>query len=268
MPRLAGRGALDGTGIGAGASSVGVRSGHGATTQKAQAGDVLLRLSPVGIASRSLYSLALSIKDHYSMRSIPCSAGLIRFIAYFIFLFAGVQQPAFGALALEPAHVDDQAKIFGANRARIESKLIEFEKMTGHKVVVLTRKALGEADTMEVLGTKQFRDLKLGPGDVLFLFVWNTREIRVDSGKEVSDIMNDPEALQSITAAVAEKYDFEDKGLGLERAIDVVIKNLEPGLWRNLVHPRTVPWALLSLALGAGLICAGYLAIKKVRQPL
>jgi|CXWL01.2.fsa_nt_gi uncharacterized membrane protein YgcG len=201
------------------------------------------------------------------MRSILHPANFVRCIAYFLLAFAGLPQFSIGAATVTKVHVDDQAKFFGANQARIESKLIEFEKSTGHKVMVVTRKSLGQVDSMEALGTGLFRDLKLGPSDVLFLFVWNEREIRVDSGKEVAEIMNDPKTLQSITNAVAEKYDFEEKGLGLARGIDVVMKVLDPGLWANLVHPRTVPWTLLSLGLSAGLIFAAFLGIKKLRQP-
>ncbi len=55
----------------------------------------------------------------------------------------------------------------------------------------------------------------------------------------------------SLTAA--EKY---EEGPRLERT----------GIWSSLIHPRIIPWALLSLALSASTLFGVYYIIKKTRS--
>jgi uncharacterized membrane protein YgcG len=205
----------------------------------------------------------LTIQKFLTMRSHFRLIGSV----YLFLVLAGLQQISVQAAPIGTSHVDDQVEVLATNRAKIEKKLIKFEEETGHKVVLMTRRSLGKAGSMKVLANQQFRDLRLGASDVLFLFVHNENKIRVDGGSAVSDITTDPQILKSIYDAVVKKSDFEDDELGLERGIDAVMQNLDPGLWASIVHPRTVPWALFSLGLSAALICAVYLGIKKLRQP-
>jgi hypothetical protein len=41
---------------------------------------------------------------------------------------------------------------------------------------------------------------------------------------------------------------------------------LQPGILSSLAYPRTLPWALLSLAVSAALIFAAFVGIKRLRQ--
>jgi uncharacterized membrane protein YgcG len=186
---------------------------------------------------------------------------------YLFLALAGLQHFSVQAAPIGTSHVDDQVEVLVTNHSTIEKKLIKFEEETGHKVILMTRRSLGQAGSMKVLANQQFRDLRLGANDVLFLFVHNENTIRVDGGAAVSDITNDPQILKSIYDAMVKKTDFEDHELGLERGIDAVMHNLDPGLWDSILHPRTIPWALFSAGLSAALICAIYLGIKKLRQP-
>lgn len=178
-----------------------------------------------------------------------------------------VSLPSCLAAAPQPLpHIDDEVKLFATNGLSVEAKLRAFEEDSGHRIVVMTRRSLGDAANLEQFGKQHFRSLKLGKSDALFLFVQNENAITIEGGKDVSDVLDDPLILRKIYDAVVRKFNFEDKGLGLERGVEKMMLELRPGIFFSRSYPRTLPWALLSLALSAALIFAAYVGIKRLRH--
>lgn len=215
-----------------------------------------------------MYSIGLFTQDcpamHFNVNEI---VGLRRFACFFILL--GLHIASFANGPLLSSHVDDPVKYLGANHASIERKLAELERNTGYQVFVRTR-ADTALDSVEEFGLKEFRKLKLGrkgkDDGVLMLIVTDYKNLHLEVGADLDDVLHNADVDKEIRNALAVKSDTDTGGVVTERSVDVVIALLQPSFWYSLTHPRTIWSALLILILNVGLVLGIVFGIKKYRS--
>jgi uncharacterized protein len=216
----------------------------------------------------SMYSNGSLTQDCHPMHFNVNEFVRLRLLACF-FLLLGLQIPSFANGPLLSSHVDDPVKYLGANHASIERKLAELERNTGYQVFVRTR-ADTALDSVEEFGLKEFRKLKLGQkgkdDGVLLLIITDYKNLHLEVGADLDDVLHNADADKEIRNALAVKSDTDTGGVVTERSVDVVIGLLQPSFWFKLTHPRTIWAALIIMVLSVGLLLGIVFGIKKYRS--
>lgn len=146
-------------------------------------------------------------------------------------VFAGLICPSF-SVALEvpvlKASINDFAGMMPQPSVHdLEERLKGFKTQTGHAVVVLTVKTLGDED-MESFGRKAFRMLPLGerdlPKSVLLLVALKERKVGVQTGSELRQLFPEPAASQKLLAEVGLYFDGFRRDLGIYAGVHYVFR--------------------------------------------
>lgn len=91
-------------------------------------------------------------------------------------------------------HVMDNAQALGADAARLEQRLADYERRTGHQFAVLTVPTLG-SDSIEQYAERVFREWKLGDAKrddgVLFVCALADRKMRIEVGYGLEGVITD-----------------------------------------------------------------------------
>jgi uncharacterized membrane protein YgcG len=122
-------------------------------------------------------------------------------------------------------------------------------------------------DSVEEFGLKEFRKLKLGKkgkdDGVLLLIITDYKNLHLEVGADVEDVLHNPYADKAIQNAIAIKSDSDTGGMVAERGVDAVIALLQPGFWFSLTHPRTNWSTLGTLMLSLAVVLTIAIGTKK-----
>jgi uncharacterized protein len=124
--------------------------------------------------------------------------------------------------------VNDLAGLLSSNQSRgIESQLAEFERQTGHQIVVLTIRSL-EGEDAPAFALKTAESWKLGQKGhdnwALLLVSLNDRKLRIEVGYGLEGILPDAIASEIIRNILVPRFRDKDYAGGIESAVDAIMK--------------------------------------------
>jgi len=141
---------------------------------------------------------------------------------------------AFGAEIPVPkltAHVIDQTGTLSADeRARLDSKLTDFETRKGSQVAVLIVPTIG-AEVIEDFAGRVTDEWKLGrkgvDDGVLFVIAKQERKLRIHTGRGVQGTLTDILSKRIVADIVAPKFRTGDFAGGINDGVDAILKAIE-----------------------------------------
>ncbi len=147
---------------------------------------------------------------------------------------AALLRPA-PAVALEVPYlsgrvIDEAGIVPPDERARLEAQLADYEKRTGHQVVVLTVPGL-EGDAIDDFSMRVAETWKLGrkgvDDGVLFVVARDDRRMRIEVGYGLEPLLTDLEAGRILDERVAPHFRQGDFGGGIQAGVDAILASLE-----------------------------------------
>ena len=150
------------------------------------------------------------------------------FFAAIIFIFLGAALAS--ALDVPPlrGRVNDLAGLLSSERTqRIEVQLAEFERQTGHQIVVLLIPSLEGEDAVP-FALKTAETWKLGQKGydnwALLLVSLNDRKLRIEVGYGLEGILPDAIASEIIRNILVPRFRDKDYAGGIESALDAMMR--------------------------------------------
>jgi uncharacterized protein len=152
-----------------------------------------------------------------------------------IFLLYLLSTPAY-PLDVPPlrGRVNDYAKVLAADQTRkLEDQLAQFERDTGHQVVVLTVPSL-EGDSLEDFSIRVAENWKIGKkgldNGVILVVVPKDRRLRLEVGYGLEGVLPDAVANQITNQYIIPHFRTGDFTAGVVAGIDAVLKiiKMEP----------------------------------------
>ncbi|MFN4227273.1 MAG: TPM domain-containing protein [Candidatus Ratteibacteria bacterium] len=131
-------------------------------------------------------------------------------------------------IALKPiGYLNDFADLLTQRqKEEIEKKLREIEEKTGNEIVVLTIKSLEKEKTIEEYANEIFNNWKIGKkgkdNGVLILIVLNERQIRIEVGYGLEELLTDSKCGKIIRDVMAPSFKENDFYNGINKAIEVI----------------------------------------------
>ena len=129
------------------------------------------------------------------------------------------------------AHVVDlTGTLTGEERARLESKLADFEQRRGSQVVVLLVPSIG-TEAIEDFATRVTDEWQLGrkgvDDGVLFVIAKQERKMRIQTGRGVQGTLTDILSKRIVADIVAPKFRTGDFAAGIDAAADAIMQAIE-----------------------------------------
>lgn len=167
--------------------------------------------------------------------------GLAAAVLLLLGLCALAQEVAVPKLA---GHVVDLTGTLTADeRARIDSKLRDFEERRGSQVVVLLVPTIG-TEVIEDFATRVTDEWQLGrkgvDDGVLFAIAKQERKLRIQTGRGVQGTLTDILSKRIVADIVAPKFRTGDFAGGIDAGVDAIMKAIEG---ENLPLPSAKPRA-------------------------
>lgn len=158
--------------------------------------------------------------------AVISSAFTIGLALYWLFaLFSPVL-----ALEVPPlrGRVNDLAGMLPPDRAsRLEQKLAEFERETGHQIAVLTIPSL-EGDSLEDFSIRVAETWKIGQkgfdNGVILLVVRDDRKLRIEVGYGLEGVLPDAIASRIIREVIVPHFRANDYPGGIEAGVEAILK--------------------------------------------
>lgn len=126
--------------------------------------------------------------------------------------------------------VMDQANILSASeKTELETLLSEYEKKTSNQIVVLTIDSLGE-QTIEDFGYQQARKWALGTKEknngVLFIVAVNDRQVRIEVGYGLEDVLTDAQSKMIIERNIVPYFKQGKMDQGVLQGTFAIVRTL------------------------------------------
>jgi uncharacterized protein len=134
------------------------------------------------------------------------------------------------ALEVPPlkARVNDLAGLVPSERAyRLEERLAQFERETGHQIAVLTIPSL-EGDSLEDFSIRVAEKWKIGEkgfdNGAILLIVANDRKLRIEVGYGLEGVLPDAIASRIVREVIVPRLRANDPAGGIEAGIEAILK--------------------------------------------
>ena len=126
------------------------------------------------------------------------------------------------------ARVNDLARLMPSERAyRLEERLAQFERETGHQIAVLTIPSL-EGDSLEDFSIRVAEKWKIGEkgfdNGAILLIVANDRKLRIEVGYGLEGVLPDAIATRIIREVIVPHLRANDPAGGIEAGIESILK--------------------------------------------
>ncbi|MGH7845112.1 MAG: TPM domain-containing protein [Candidatus Binatia bacterium] len=146
-----------------------------------------------------------------------------------LYWFFALSSPAH-ALEVPPlkARVSDLARLMPAERAyRLEERLAQFERETGHQIAVLTIPSL-EGDSLEDFSIRVAEKWKIGEkgfdNGAILLIVADDRKLRIEVGYGLEGVLPDAIASRIVREVIVPRLRANDPAGGIEAGIEAILK--------------------------------------------
>lgn len=144
-------------------------------------------------------------------------------------LFVGLVCGRAWALEVPPleGRINDRAGVLSADvRQRLEQRLSEYERATGHQFAVLTLKSL-EGRNPEQFSIQVVEKWKLGQrgkdDGLLLLVATDDRKVRIEVGYGLEGVITDALSARVVRNVLGPAFRSGDYGAGIERALDALM---------------------------------------------